>query len=249
MLGQERHASSVAVLRTSARRPSLACYERGGIAAGDTHNCALPRTERSSAGAVTPPVSSANGLHDEQPDSGSRSAVSRLPPRASPRLVTAAAPCSPMERSSAGGQRRRPARRRNEDEPPEPGRGSPTITGASVSARARRTAAPSLGKVYCWGSNSKGQLRQGTTTDSASPVEVSGITTEGRCLPATTTAARCSPRNDRVLGRNSAGQLGNGSTTDSTTAVAVGSITGAKAVAAGYDTAVLCFRWDDQVLG
>ena len=109
-----------------------------------------------------------------------------------------------------------------------------------ISAGSSHSCAVASGKVYCWGSNSKGQLGNGTTTDSASPVEVSGITT------AKAVAAgydhSCALLSDGTIecwGDNSAGHLGNGSTTDSANPVTV-QVSGVQALGGGeYNGAAL----------
>ena len=92
----------------------------------------------------------------------------------------------------------------------------------------------SRGLVQCWGSNTYGQLGNGTTTDSPVPVTVSGIVdaaavAAGRdhtCALLGTGAIQC-------WGRNSAGQLGNGTTTNSSVPVTVSGVINAVAVATG----------------
>ena len=118
--------------------------------------------------------------------------------------------------------------------------------------------------VQCWGYNYSGQLGNGTTTQSTTPVAVSGI--DGINVQATAIAAgylhTCALLADKTVkcwGFNGAGQLGNGTTTSSTTPVAVIGIDGttvqATAIAAGYlhtcallaDSSVQC--WGDNQKG
>jgi len=78
----------------------------------------------------------------------------------------------------------------------------------------------SAGDVYCWGSNSAGQLGDGTTTNSATPVAVSmpaGVTFVEIRAGANQTCALTSAGIAYCWGNNSNGQLGNGSTTSSST--------------------------------
>jgi alpha-tubulin suppressor-like RCC1 family protein len=101
-----------------------------------------------------------------------------------------------------------------------------TTTGvmfAMVSAGSRHTCGvtPS-GVAYCWGDNSSGQLGNGTTTNSATPVPVSGalsfatVSAGGNHTCGATSAgvAYC-------WGDNSSGQLGNGTTTNSAMPIVV----------------------------
>lgn len=83
------------------------------------------------------------------------------------------------------------------------------------------------GRAYCWGYNNRGQLGDGTTTNSSSPVAVdtSGVLS-GKTMTAISagdshTIAIDSDGKVYTWGYNSYGQLGNGSTVDSSVPVEV----------------------------
>ena len=80
---------------------------------------------------------------------------------------------------------------------------------------------------YAWGSNFNGQLGNGTTTDSSTPVQVLGLT--GLTGIAGGQGHSLAVKTDGTVwtwGSNFNGQLGNGTTTDSSTPVQVLGLTG-----------------------
>ena len=110
------------------------------------------------------------------------------------------------------------------------------------------------GAAYCWGSDSYGQLGNGTTTTSPTPVPVSGGLTftsisagEHTCGLAAGGVAYC-------WGFNRHGQLGNGGTTNSAMPVAVSGGLAFAAISAGTqhtcglttNGAVYCWGWNDR---
>jgi len=95
----------------------------------------------------------------------------------------------------------------------------------------------SAGTVRCWGRNLYGELGNGTSTDSTTPVTVIGLSDTVTALAAgdSHTCALTSAGAVQCWGRNNYGQLGSGGTTDFTTAVTVSGLSGpVTALAAGY---------------
>ena len=106
-----------------------------------------------------------------------------------------------------------------------------TITGGYLHSLALL----SDGTVKAWGSNSNGQLGNGATTQSTTPVTVSGLS---NVISVTTgvyhSLALLSDGTVKAWGSNSNGQLGNGATTQSTTPVTVSGLSNVISVAGNY---------------
>ncbi len=112
-----------------------------------------------------------------------------------------------------------------------------TTAALAVAAGASHTCALEVsGAVECWGSDASGQLGDGTatTTGSATPVTVSGVT-DAIEIAAGSDHSCALRTGGRVVcwGSNTDGQLGNGSTTNRTAPVNVSGLTDAVHIAAG----------------
>jgi alpha-tubulin suppressor-like RCC1 family protein len=112
------------------------------------------------------------------------------------------------------------------------------------------------GTVKCWGLNNSGQLGDGTTNGSSTPVAVSGLTGAVQiALGDAYTCALLTGGGVECWGFNPFGELGNGSTTSSKSPVPVSGLsTGVRAISAGDATAcavlistqVACWGDDDS---
>lgn len=90
----------------------------------------------------------------------------------------------------------------------------------------------SFAQVYAWGDNSGGQLGDGTTTDSTSPLKIDALSqVKSIAAGSNHTLALKADGTVWTWGSNSFGQLGDGTTTDSSTPVRV--LEGVRAIAAG----------------
>jgi len=113
---------------------------------------------------------------------------------------------------------------------------SVTAQGMVVAGNFHTVALKSDGTVWAWGSNSNGQLGDGTTTDSATPVQVSGLPAMKAIAIAAGSVHTVALMEDgtvRAWGSNSNGQLGDGTTIDSPTPVQVSGLSDVTAIVAG----------------
>lgn len=101
------------------------------------------------------------------------------------------------------------------------------LSGASsISAGSYHSLASTPSGVVAWGNNFKGQLGDGTTTDSSSPVEVSGLGVATSISAGSLHSLAMTSTGVFAWGFNGTGELGDGSTTDSSIPVHVKSVDG-----------------------
>ncbi|MDB3870679.1 hypothetical protein N9318_00005, partial [Euryarchaeota archaeon] len=105
--------------------------------------------------------------------------------------------------------------------------------------------------LYCWGRNDYGQLGDGTTTDSSTPVQVTlpiGRTAVSVSLGSTHSCAVLDDDSIYCWGENGYSQLGDGTTTDSSTPVQVNLPSGRTAVSVTTGSYHTCAILDDASL-
>jgi alpha-tubulin suppressor-like RCC1 family protein len=113
---------------------------------------------------------------------------------------------------------------------------SGTTVTAIAGGHEHSLALTSTGQVLAWGSNLYGELGNGTTTNSSTPVAVSlpsGTTVTAIAGGVYHSLALTSTGQVLAWGYNFSGQLGNGSTTNSSTPVAVSAFPAAVAISGG----------------
>ena len=105
------------------------------------------------------------------------------------------------------------------------------------------------GMLWCWGSNDAGQLGDGTTTDSATPLPVTPLGANVRQVSTSSSNYTCACLADGTAwcwGENYSGQLGDGTTSQRSTPVQVYGLTSVVEVSAGVSHA--CARTSDGAL-
>ncbi len=113
----------------------------------------------------------------------------------------------------------------------------PTISDISAGAAHTCAVKAADGTLWCWGSNNKGQLGDGTTNPHDTPVQVPGIVALQVAAGGAFTCARTleagGGQKVKCWGEGTSGQLGNGMSVDSLTPVEVSTLTSVAQLAAG----------------
>jgi alpha-tubulin suppressor-like RCC1 family protein len=104
------------------------------------------------------------------------------------------------------------------------------------------------GNVQCWGSNTDGQLGNGTTTNQSTPVAVNGLSEVAEISGGGYHAcARLTSGTVKCWGRNADGQLGNGTENQSSTPVSVSDLSDVSAITAGRNHTCAVLNTDGTV--
>lgn len=113
------------------------------------------------------------------------------------------------------------------------------------------------GTLWAWGANASGQLGQGNTTQTSSPVQVGALTTWAKIQRRTGRASVAAVKTDGTLwmwGGNAFGQLGQGNITDYSSPVQVGAATYWTYAQSDFHTAAVTtsnqlWAWGDNSAG
>ncbi len=112
--------------------------------------------------------------------------------------------------------------------------GSPGEVTAVAAGTNHSLALQSIGTVLAWGENYEGELGNGTTTSSSSPVKVSSLSKVSAVAAGNEfSLAQLKGGTVEAWGYNGYGQLGNGTTTSSSSSVKVSSLSEVVAIVAG----------------
>ena len=111
--------------------------------------------------------------------------------------------------------------------------GSATSVAVNGDALSGHTCATVSGGVKCWGMNLTGQLGDGTTTNSTSPRNVTGVSESKASAGYYYSCTLLSDDTVKCWGSNYFGQLGDGTKTDRLTAVSVSGLSNITEVSAG----------------